>query len=133
MANDQDFVSPSIIYGKEGFASDNPVSEVSTDKPSKTFIVNQAKKAINFQFKVIIAFVADAVSGVIFAAIGLALAGIYNVVFCVIAIIAVKKRKEYRSSFFAFAVKITLPPPKRHTARRSYLKNPIHSLVRRRI
>ncbi|MDR2689797.1 MAG: DUF4870 domain-containing protein [Azoarcus sp.] len=66
------------------------------DKPDKAFVIDQAKEALNFQITVSIAAV---VCGVLAFVIGLVLLSILliaDIVFCIIATIAVSNGTAYR-------------------------------------
>jgi uncharacterized Tic20 family protein len=67
------------------------------DRPEKSFVIEQAKEALNFQITI---FIATIVSfALVFVAIGFALLPVLfigNIVFCIIAGIAASKGQAYR-------------------------------------
>jgi uncharacterized Tic20 family protein len=67
------------------------------DKPEKSFVIEQAREALNFQITILIAsFVSILLCFVIIGFVLLPILFIGNIVFCIIAGVAASKGKAYR-------------------------------------
>lgn len=79
------FVGPLVIY---------------LVKPEEGYVKNQAKEALNFQITVAIGYIIGSILMVIFiGTIILAAVGIVNLIFCIMAAMAVSKGEDYKYPF----------------------------------
>lgn len=79
------FVGPLVIY---------------LVKPEEGYVRNQAKEALNFQITVAIGYIIGSILMVIFiGTIILAAVGVVNLIFCIMAAMAVSKGEDYKYPF----------------------------------